>query len=104
MQSPWHDLTGWKKALAVFAAMLIVSLGLCGTNYLAFSHFNLPVGGGTVAGQESKERLAGILIISGALEVIAIAVSLLGVLVSLVGLALHSIVRAIRTLTPPEQP
>jgi hypothetical protein len=32
---PWHDKQGRAKAIAVFATILLVSLGLCGVNIVA---------------------------------------------------------------------
>ena len=35
--APWANKTGLAKATAILATVLVVSLGLCGANYLTFT-------------------------------------------------------------------
>jgi hypothetical protein len=37
MNWPWENRTGLAKAVAIFSTILLLSLGLCGANFLAVS-------------------------------------------------------------------
>lgn len=44
MKLPWHNKTGYAKAIAILATILTISIGLCGANWLAVIRF-VPLGG-----------------------------------------------------------
>jgi hypothetical protein len=82
MKMPWQDRTGLAKVTAFLATVLIVSLGLCGTNFFAVIFF-VPLGGpGPQPGiPEPSHWPADVLTTTGAIELIGIAGSLIGLLV-----------------------
>src|ERR1700736_2271409 len=82
--------TGWTRALAIFAALLVISLGLCGLNYGAVSLFRTPINGPSVPGNQAAERLGGILIWTGMLELVGMGVGALGVVICLLGLFIQT--------------
>ena len=84
----------WSKAIAVSGLVLLISLGLCGLNAAAFSHFNLPISGGSVPGQESREHWARILVMTGMVESVGIVIGVAGVVVSVVGAAVSAALKA----------
>ena len=65
MNMPWKNLHGAAKAVAICAAVLLVSGGLCGMQLLVL---NLHLGGNT-------NDMAPIFMLTGALELVAIVVS-----------------------------
>jgi hypothetical protein len=75
--------TGWAKGLAIFAALLVISLGLCGLNYGAVLLLKTPANG-------SANPLGGILIWTGVLELVGMGVGALGVVICLLGLLIHT--------------
>jgi hypothetical protein len=89
MKLPWHNKTGYSKAIAAFATTLTISLGLCGANLALFSRY------GYISGPNDPTRSAGLsmfLMATGFLEMIGIAVGLGGLVIgtlSLVGVSLY---------------
>jgi hypothetical protein len=75
MRDLLRGYTGWMRALAFFAALLVISLGLCGLNFGAFSLF---------------QRLGGILIWTGMLELVGMGVGAVGVVICLLGLFIQT--------------
>jgi hypothetical protein len=83
MKMPWHGKAGLAKATAVLATLLLVSTGLCGTNYLAvFAFRSLP----------NQSGLATLLILTGTAELIGIVIGILGLFI----VAAIVIVKALR--------
>ena len=62
MRLPWQNRAGLAKAAAIFASVLLISIGLCEANFLAFG----------IVSYES--RLGGLLIVTGIVELIAMIV------------------------------
>jgi hypothetical protein len=75
MRDLLRGYTGWTRALAIFAAVLVISIGLCGLNFGALSLF---------------QRLGGILIWTGVLELVGMGVGALGVVICLLGLFIQT--------------
>lgn len=75
-----------KKTVILFALVLLISVGLCGANYVAFPAFGLPISGGTPPGPhgELKVNVSLALIGTAFLELLAMGVGAAGLLVSLV--------------------
>ncbi len=86
MLNPFRSQNVWIKATAISAAALTISLGLCGLNLAAFSHYHLGFSGPHVPGHDFEENLANALIPLGLFEGLAIVGSALCLIVSLVGL------------------
>jgi len=76
---PWTNRTGLAKATTVLATVLLVSVGLCGVNFVAMS------------GGIDLNGLSGLLIVSAYLEALAIVVSAAGLLI----VGIITIVRAL---------
>ncbi len=92
MQNPYRKLTGFKKALAIFITVLIVSLGLCGINFGLFTQTR-DIFARAPAQNSVFARATGILVFSGLAELAGIAIGLLGVIVSLLLMAYEAITR-----------
>jgi hypothetical protein len=75
MRDLLRGYTGWMRALAISAAVLVISLGLCGLNFGALSLF---------------QRLGGILIWTGMLELVGMGAGALGVVICLLGLFIQT--------------
>jgi hypothetical protein len=75
-----------KRAVALFSAVLVVSLGLCGANLEAFRVFGLSISGGPSPGRygDLKDNLSMLLIVAAILEVAGMVIGLLGLVVSLI--------------------
>jgi hypothetical protein len=80
--SGWSDSTGLAKAVVILSLVLLISLGLCGANFLVVSQW----ANRTATGPQP------ILAITGILELLGIIGSLLGFLV--VGIIV--LIRAVR--------
>lgn len=85
-----RDSTGWKRALAIFAAILAISAGLCGLNYGAFYLLHPPLSGPSTAGKQAVDRMGGILMTTGMLELLGMAAGALGLVISLLGLLIQA--------------
>jgi hypothetical protein len=88
-----RNSTGWTRALAIFAAVLVISLGLCGLNFGAVSLLGTQMNGPAVPGNQAAQRLSGILIWTGILELFGMGVGALGVVTSLLGLLIQTVIR-----------
>jgi hypothetical protein len=93
MRDLLRGYTGWMRALAIFAAVLVISLGLCGLNVGAFSLFHPPINGPSVPGNQFAERLGEILLGTGMLELIGMGVGALGLVVCVLGLFIQTVIR-----------
>ena len=85
--------TGWTRALAFFAAVLVISLGLCGLNYGAIFLLRPPTNGPSVAANHGADRLGGILIGTAVLELLGMGVGALGLVICLLGLFFQTAIR-----------
>ncbi|HEY5330987.1 MAG TPA: hypothetical protein VIJ79_13960 [Acidobacteriaceae bacterium] len=87
MNAPWHDQTGLAKAATIFAVLFVVSLGLCGANFVAASALN--------------RGISGLLIVTAYAE-------LLGMIVGLGGLVIIGLIAigaaVVRFFSPPDEP
>jgi hypothetical protein len=92
MRDLLRSSTGWTRALAIFAALLVISLGLCGLNFGAMYLFRPPVSGPSVPGNQGAERLGGILMGTGMLELLGMGVGALGVVTCLLGLFFQTVI------------
>jgi hypothetical protein len=75
--------TGWAKGLAIFAALLVISIGLCGLNYEAALLLKTPANG-------SANPFGGILMLAGVLELLGMGLGALGVVICLLGLFIQT--------------
>lgn len=71
MKLPWVGKTGAAKAVAAFATLLLVSVGLCGVNWVVA--LKVP----------SSDYLGGLLV-AGWLELAGILVGFVGLVISLI--------------------
>jgi hypothetical protein len=95
MKLPWHGKSGLAKATAFLATLLVVSIGLCGANFVAV------MGVGNWGSTLAPRNLAGpILIVAGIVELVGVVVGIVGLIV----VAVIAIVRALagRSDTPSE--
>jgi hypothetical protein len=90
MRDLLRNSTGWMRALAISAALLVISLGLCGLNYGAVLLLNTPANGPSVPANQAAQRLGGILIWTGMLELVGMGVGALGVVICLLGLVIQT--------------
>jgi hypothetical protein len=72
MKMPWTGKTGLAKAVAFFATLLVVSLGLCGVNFFAVLKLGNPTQNASVLMITAWVELAGI--IAGILGLVVVAV------------------------------
>ena len=93
MRDLLRGYTGWMRALAFFAALLVISLGLCGLNFGAISLFQLPINGPSVPGKQLAERLGGILIGTGMLELLGMGIGALGLVICVLGLFIQTAIK-----------
>jgi hypothetical protein len=90
MRNPLRGTTGWTQALAIFAALAVISLGLCGLNYGAVLLLNTSANGPSAPANQGAQRLGGILMGTGMLELVGMAVGALGVVICLLGLLIQT--------------
>lgn len=90
MSNPFRDPSIWVRAVAFSAAVVGISLGLCGLNVGASFLISPPIGAHGVARNPVLETLRSVLSITGALEIggmvigaAGIALSFLAILVQL---------------------
>ena len=81
MKLPWQDKTRSARAIAIFAILLLVSLGLCGANFALFSKFGA-ISGGTPP-PNRPVWASNTLMITGFFELIGMLVGAVGLLVTL---------------------
>jgi hypothetical protein len=103
MWTPWRDRTGFPKAVAILATILIVSLGMCGLNYAVWI--------GASRSDGIMNRVGPVLMPLAFLEAGAIALSAASLVVALLAWATTVMVihfrradREIQRLLEPEQP
>ncbi len=77
MKTPPPERSGLAKAATVLATLLTISIGLCGANFFAFIKFGFV--SDPPAGAPMWPTTA--LMVSGAVEVAAVAASLLGLII-----------------------
>lgn len=76
MKLPWHNKTGYSKAIAILATILTISIGLCGVNFFATITF-VPMAG--PAPPPGARTWPGTLLsITGTIEIFGILGSILG--------------------------
>lgn len=75
-----------KKVLIISSVILVVSIGLCGANLLAFNVFHLGIGGGPSPGPHgaAKDATANALTLLAFLEVGGMLMGTIGMLISLI--------------------
>jgi hypothetical protein len=78
MKMPWMEKTGLAKGATIFATLLLVSLGLCGFNFVAVIGF-VPMGGGA-SPQSWRQTLGVMLTITGMIEFVGMAIGIAGLL------------------------
>ena len=71
MRLPWQSLTGLAKSAAIFASMLVISIGLCGANAFLYGRF---------VNYEKASALGTLLLITGIVEAGVIVLSGVGVI------------------------
>ncbi len=91
MKMPWSDKTGLAKATAIFATLLLVSIGLCGANYVSVIVFST-ISAGSVPGEGLKAFALDGLTFAGVAE-------LLGMIVGALGLFITAVIMAVRAIT-----
>jgi hypothetical protein len=70
MKMPWQDKTGLARASAVLATVLLISLGLCGANFAAFTQSGFM--------SNKPQRYSTLLMYTGFVELFTILGSLVG--------------------------
>ena len=94
MRTPWANKTGLSKLAAILSTVLLVSIGLCGINFVAVVRY-IPIGGsGDPRG--SIPWLGDFLIPAGFAE-------LIGILASTASLVVIGAIGIYRTLTRSPQ-
>ena len=93
--TPWSNKTGVAKAVAIFATMLGIAVGLCGINFVSVLFF-VPLGGPGPTGTPTLHdrlisALAGILLVASWIELAVIAISV----AALIGLSVWSAISSI---------
>jgi hypothetical protein len=78
MKMPWTDKTGLLKAAVMFAMLLLVSLGLCGVNFVAVIRF-VPMSGGA-SPHSWRDTLSSVLGVTGVLELVGMAIGAVGLI------------------------
>lgn len=78
MKTPWMGKTGLAKSATMFAALVLISLGLCGFNFVAVIGF-LPTGGGA-SPHSWRDVLGSVLTVTGVLELIGMAIGFAGLI------------------------
>jgi hypothetical protein len=96
MRNLLRSSTGWTRALAIFAAVLVISLGLCGLNFAAVFLFRTPTSGPSVPAPHAAQRSGEILMRTGMLELLGMGVGALGVVTCLLGLLIQTAIRRIQ--------
>jgi hypothetical protein len=90
MKMPWTGKSGLAKAVAFFATLLAVSIGLCGVNYVAWT-VAMSVGARPDTSHWVRQ-LGGTAMITGMIELVGMAVGAVGlVVVGLVALVIRTI-------------
>ncbi len=79
MKMPWNGKTGLAQATAIFAAMFIVSVGLCGANMALMSRFATISGGTPPPGRPVWASMT--LITTAFIELLGMAVGAFGLIV-----------------------
>lgn len=100
MKLPWHGKSGLAKATALLATLLLVSIGLCGANFVGVILF-VPIGGGNPPPPTWRDWPAYVLAPAAYIELAGIAVGIVGLIV----VAVIAIFRAItrRSDAPSDQ-
>jgi hypothetical protein len=76
-----RNLQGPAKVIVIFAAIFLVSAGMCGIQVVLVSH------------SSRSDNLASVLMVPGILELLAMAVSLVGIGIVLVAWAIGAVTR-----------
>jgi hypothetical protein len=87
MNMPWHGRAGLAKSTAIFATLLLVSLGLCGTS-LAFTKLGAVPGNNTVT----------------IIWIVVCFTELAGILVGIIGLVVVALIAIFRAISRPNNP
>jgi hypothetical protein len=82
MSNPFRDPSIWVRTLAFSAAILGISVGLCGLNVGASYLLRSPVGAPGVARNPVLETLGPVLSITGILEIGGMAIGAAGIALS----------------------
>lgn len=90
MRDLLRGATGWTRALAIFAALLVISLGLCGLNYGAITLLDSAAKGPSSPANHGAQRLSGIFIGTGMLELFGMGVGALGLVICFLGLLIQT--------------
>jgi hypothetical protein len=80
MRMPWDGKSGLAKATAFLATLLLVSLGLCGANFVGVI-FLAPLGGGGDTSPWWRNWSAYVLFPAAYIELAGIAIGIVGLIV-----------------------
>jgi hypothetical protein len=81
----WGGSSKHQKSVLLFAARLLISLGLCGLNREAFHVLHLSISGGPSPGPhgEAKDNLSLLFINAAIIEVIGIIIGAVGLVIAM---------------------
>ena len=86
--APWTNKTGLAKATAILATIALVSIGLCGANFVAVITF-----GSLSGGSEGFQWVSEVLAFAGFAELAGILIGIVGLLIVVVIALIGAIVR-----------
>jgi hypothetical protein len=86
MSNPFRDPSLWVRAVAISAAILGISLGLCGLNVGASFLLSPHTVGPPVARSPLQETVGSVLSLTGVVEMCGMALGALGIALSFVGM------------------
>ena len=88
MKMAWAGTSGLAKAATVFAALLLICIGLCAGNAALFSHY------GSVGDGAPNQGRSSALIVAGIVELVGIVVGAAGLIVVGIAAIVRVVVRA----------
>jgi hypothetical protein len=93
MKMPWNDKTGLAKATAIFATLLLVSVGLCGANFVGVMAFSsMRAVSGPVEGL--KDFAMDGLTFAGIAESLGMIVGALGLFIVAIAMVIRAIMQS----------
>jgi hypothetical protein len=93
MKMPWEDKTGLGKAAAFFATLLLVSIGLCGANFVGVLVLSSTTSGLGPGRSWWRIPMTG-LTFAAYIELLGIFVGAVGMVIVAIAFAIRAIMRA----------
>ena len=89
MSNPFRDPSLWVRAVAISAAILGISLGLCGLNLGASFLLSPPAGGPAVPKSPLIQSLSPVLTMTGMVEIGGMAIGAAGIALAVLALLIQ---------------